>query len=201
MGAEALTRVFLEQKCRFTLPGADWKWIDLRCHRGIHGLNLVRAENNLGYFIFLDEITAPQAGQIDLDFQEFAKVFEKNLSDWSEITKRDGRFVTYRIEKHTGRSVTYLDVPAYQTESMLPDGRTTATRVFIANGFEYTMGILGVKEPIENDPIFETLLKGLEFTAPPDAEAIDPPQPAADIQSFQSSCRIRGPSIRHNSQG
>jgi hypothetical protein len=146
MAAEEAARTFPVQKCRFTLPGPDWTWIDKEVPNV-----LFMAGNTKGFVINLATVRTPDPVQIN---EPFAKEFEESLYQPGQIEKRGGRFVTFR------------GLPSYQAEGILADGRTSATRVFTANGFVYHLTLLGAKEPIEKDPAFETLMQGFEFTAP-----------------------------------
>jgi hypothetical protein len=113
-----------------------------------------------GFIINLSTVTTPKAVRID---ERFAKGLEESFYESGKIEKRAGRFVELR------------GLPRYQAEGILADGRTSATRVFTAHGLVYHLTLLGAKEPIEDDPAFETLMRGFDFTTPPEPE----PKPAA----------------------
>ncbi len=151
MAAEETTRTFPAQKCRFTLPGPDWTWID----KQVPNL-LFMAGNTKGFVINPSTVSTPAPVQVD---EQFAKGFEKSFYQPGQIEKRGGRFVTFR------------GLPSYQAEGILADGRTSATRVFTAHGLVYHLTLLGAKEPVEDDPAFEKLMQGFEFTAPPEQDA------------------------------
>ncbi len=149
--AEEPMRVFPAQKCRFTLPVPDWTWIDMQAPN-----ILFVAGNTKGFVINLTTVSVPVTAQIN---EQFVKEFEKSFYSPGQIEKRAGRFVTFR------------GLPSYQAEGILADGRTTATRVFKAHGLSYNLSLIGAKEPVEDDPQFEKLMQGFEFTVPPEQEA------------------------------
>jgi hypothetical protein len=145
---EEATRTFPAQKCRFTLPGPDWTWSDENAPNRIF-----LAKDKKGFVITLAAVASP--GRVQMN-EQFARGFENDFYKApSPFKKRSGRFVTY------------LGLPAYQTEAMFPDGRTTAVRVFAAHGLLYNLSLIGRKEPIEDDPAFETIMQGFSFTVPP----------------------------------
>jgi hypothetical protein len=151
MAADESTRTFTAQKCRFTLPGADWTWIDTP------GPDLVfMARNTTGFVINLAAKSAPQPAQVD---QQFVNGFEKKFYQTGGLKKRGGQFLTYR------------GLPTYQATGTVADGITSSTRVFFAHGLGYVLTVLGEKEPVEDDPIFEKLMEGFEFTAQPQPPA------------------------------
>jgi hypothetical protein len=71
MAAEESTRTFPAQKCRFTLPGPDWTWID----KQVPNL-LVMAGNTKGFVINLSTVSTPTPAQVD---EQFVKGFEKSF--------------------------------------------------------------------------------------------------------------------------
>src|SRR5262249_49730184 len=50
---------------------------------------------------------------------------------------------------------------------VLPDGRTTVSRCFLAHQMAYQIVIIGGKEPVEEDPDFDAIMDGFAFTVPP----------------------------------
>jgi hypothetical protein len=164
MAGEETVRTFPAQKCRFTLPGMGWTWIDKQAPN-----TLFMAENTKGFIITLSTVNAPTPERVD---EQFAKGFEKTFYQPGQLEKRSGRFVTFR------------GLPSYQAEGTLTDGRTTASRVFTAHNFVYTLSLIGTKEPVEDDPEFEKLMQGFEFTASPEqqvsAQSGGQTQPAPD---------------------
>lgn len=148
--AEETTLTFPMQKCRFTLPGPDWTWLDKQPPKV-----LFIAGNSKGLLIDLN--TMAWAQPIRMSDQSPDDI-ERFIYKPGEIQKRGGRFVTF-----LGRS-------CYQLEAIVPDGRTVVTRIFAAHGFIYYLSILGTKEPVEADPEFETTMRGFDFTIPPEPE-------------------------------
>jgi hypothetical protein len=151
LAADEATRTFPAQKCRYTLPGPDWTWSDEKAPNRIF-----LARDTKGFVITLATLT--QAAPVQVN-EQFVQGFEKSFYKAASLKKRSGRFVTF------------LGVRGYQTESLLPDGRTSATRVFAAHGLMYNLVLIGAKEPIENDPSFEKIMHGFSFTVPPAPDA------------------------------
>ena len=149
--AEEATRTFPAQKCRFTLPGPDWSWSDEKAPNRVF-----LARSTKGFAITLATVKTPDPVQVN---EQFAKGFEESFYQDRQAKKRGGRFITF------------LGLPSYQTESLLvANGRTLATRVFAAHGFVYNLSLVGAKEPIEDDPAFETLMQAFSFTVPPEQD-------------------------------
>lgn len=151
--ADEPIRTFATQKCRYTLPGPGWSWIN-----NAPPNLLFAAGNDKGFVLNLSVMNAGKVERVD---EAFAAGFEKSYYQSGQATKRGRRFGTFRGQ------------PYFQTEAKLPDGSTGATRVFISHGLGYTLTLLGGTDPIENDPAFETIMLGFDFTTPP-------PQPAAN---------------------
>jgi hypothetical protein len=142
-----LTRGFQEQKCQYTLIGDDWTW------REPAQLPIVfSAENKKGTIVVLVIDRVPLNTQLT---QALAEKAEASTYADPKTTKRGGRFITFQGQ------------PSYQAESRLANGNTMACRIFLANGFAYTLGVVGGKDPVENEPDFEKIMSGFAFTEPP----------------------------------
>jgi hypothetical protein len=157
--ADEPTRTFAEQKCRYTLPGPDWSWVDQQTPSVLFMANDAR-----GYVVNLSFGRLPQPSTLN---QSFVNGFEKSFYPTSKMTKRGGRLITF------------LGQPCYQAESSLADGRTSALRLVLAHGNAYTLGLIGSDKPVESEPDFEAVMNGLSFTEPPapETEPIPPQQP------------------------
>jgi hypothetical protein len=138
------TRVFPAHKCRYTLPGKDWFWVEQTASPV-----LFRAENFMGYAVALS--AAPVPPHITLN-QQFAEKLEKEFFGSSDMKKRGGRFVVFN------------GLSCYQSEAVAPDGRTAVCRIFLANGFGYNLEVVGTKDPVELSPNFEKIMNGFGFT-------------------------------------
>jgi hypothetical protein len=163
LAGEEAVRSFPTQKCSFKLPGPDWAWIDKQLPNG-----LFMAANSKGFIITLSISVAPVPIRVN---EKFAEDVEKTMYQPGQIEKRGGRFITFR------------GLPCYQAEGIVADGRTTATRLFSANGYVYHLSLLGSKEPVEKDPGFERFMEGFEFTAPPEQPAQGSPSGESRTQT------------------
>jgi hypothetical protein len=143
-------RTFPDFGCRYTLPSDSWSWCDQPRPN-----MLFMAQDSRGLVIFLSYLRLPRPTDLD---QKFADGFEKTFYSAGHMTKRSGRFTTFR------------GVPCYQTEGTFVDGRTTATRVFLAHGVAYHLSLLGTDKPIEQDADFDPIMNGFSFTTPPAPE-------------------------------
>jgi hypothetical protein len=148
LAADEATRTFAAQKCRFTLPGPDWKWSEKATPN-----SLFFAVNTKGFVVTLSVVESPKIWNIgDLSVKDFEKTF----------------YVPGKLSKQAGRFITFRGLQCYQLESSLADGRTGATRILFANKSMYNLSLIGSKDPIEADPAFETILNGFDFTVPPE---------------------------------
>ncbi len=156
LAADEATRTFPALKCRYTLPGPDWSWLEA----GSPSIHFM-ARNKTGFVVNMTTYSAIMLDKVKVKFvtvdQQFGEVFEQShFAESPQLEKRGGRLLTFR------------SVPSYQVECKVPDGRTVVTRAFIAHGIIYEMNIVGGQEPVEKDPAFETIVHGFDFTAPPE---------------------------------
>jgi len=86
-------------------------------------------------------------------------------------------YETGELRKRGGRFLTVFGVPGYQAEGVRADGRTTATRTFVAHGMVYGITVVGGQAPVEQAPEFEKVMGSFAFTEPP-APAPGPGSPA-----------------------
>ena len=146
LSARETVKTFEEYQCRYTLPGDDWSWMQLR-----PGMNaIVAARNRDGLVLALTVLPAPASHVVDAKFAS-------EMDEWAagkKLTKRDGRITTFR------------GLPCYQLEAM-HNARTTVFRAIVANGFHYQLELAGDPEPVEKRPDFEKIMNGFEFTSPP----------------------------------
>jgi hypothetical protein len=157
---DEVTRVFPEFKCQYTLPGKGWNWVEADSPG-----SLLFAEGPKGFVVSLAvaRVAGLRAGQLDV------KAYEEELYATEQLRKRGGQFLTFK------------GLPCYQAEGLSADGRTTATRAFVAHGLVYNLGVVGGKHAVERDPEFKKILGGFAFTeappqgAPPETGPADPP--------------------------
>jgi hypothetical protein len=146
---EAATKTFPEKKCRYTLPGPDWTWVDVKAPDA-----LCLARDDKGFVVTLSAL-AEKAAINDA----FVRGFEKGFLKSPNYRKRGG----HRLD--------FLGLPAYQLEVATNDGHTLTSRVFMAHDIGYIINCIGNADPVENDPRFEKMLAGFAFTVPPDLAA------------------------------
>jgi hypothetical protein len=151
IAADETTRTFAAQNCRFTLPGPDWKWSDKETPKLVF-----MALNSKGFVINLAVLETPITVELN---DQFVKGFEKSVYGSSQLTKRTGEYIAFRGLK------------CYQLLSTLADGRTRATRVLVANKRLYNLNLVGLKEPIEAEPAFESIMSGFDFIVPPEQDS------------------------------
>ena len=144
---------FTEEKFRYTLPGPKWSW----SVRPLEGATCA-AVNQLGFVVTIGVTKLPRPVPID---EEAAKDLEKDFLSTvgNQFKKRGGRFTTFR------------GLRCYQLEGSHVDGQTTATPFFSANSLLYSINVFGGEDPVEDNPEFEKILNGFEFTEPPVAKS------------------------------
>src|SRR5262245_46962499 len=143
------TRTFETEKCKYTLSGADWSWVDSQA-TGV----LCMAKDRTGGAVIFGVQNLPQPMPLT---QEFVDGFEKGYYSSASM----------RAKKRGGRFGTFQGLPSYQTEATLDDAKTSAGRVVLANGRGYIVTVVGGKEPVELNSTFETIMNGFAFTEPP----------------------------------
>ncbi len=156
--AEERTRHFPAANCRYTLPGDGWSWAD----PPEGGKIVFAATAPSGAMVMLSVLESPPSAHMD---QRFADNIDKGL------------VIPGKLEKRGGRLAIFLGLPCYQVEGRMFDGRTTASRVFLANGRGYHLWVVGGKAPVEQSPEFEAILGGFAFDSPPTPP---PPGPSPD---------------------
>ncbi|MFL5338785.1 MAG: hypothetical protein ACJ8F7_01345 [Gemmataceae bacterium] len=144
--ADDRTRTFAAAKCRYTLPGPEWKW-----SQPGKPSQLFTATCPKGLVVYLSVVSVPTS-RLD---SGLVQNLEQGFYGSGQATKRGGRFVTIQ-----GSSW-------YQIEATLADGRTVACRTFVSKGLSYTLGIVGGRQPVEQDPEFETIHGGFSIIEPP----------------------------------
>ena len=144
---EERTRTFPELKCRFTLPNSDWEWVEME---HVH----FAAVNSAGISVRLTASHHPgvEVGKI------FANSFDKEFFIPGERERRGGEFITF------------LGLPCYEVRGRLKDSTSSSMRIFAAHGYIYNVIVMGSSEPVENDPAYQEVLRGFEFTSPPEAK-------------------------------
>jgi hypothetical protein len=148
--ANGLTRTFVDKNCSYTLPGEDWFWLDSKTPNA-----LCAATDSKGHIVTVTFVQGAQTTPFS------AEEYEKGLYSGApgQLKKRGGHVTTLH-----GRQ-------CYQAESVFADGRTMARRALLVNGSCYSVGVIGGKQPVEQDPDFEMIMNGFAFTEPPDAPA------------------------------
>ncbi len=129
--ADSPTREFPELKCRYTLAGKDWKWQEPAMPTCVFS-----AIDKHGDLFALSCSRVPPSTRMN---QELAGGFEQALNRMSngQLRKRGGRFVIFK------------GLPCYQSEGIYPDGRTTVSRLFLANDIAFHLLFIGGKAPVE----------------------------------------------------
>jgi hypothetical protein len=151
--AAAQTRYFSAQKCQFTLPAGRWSWTDQPLPD-----TFFAAESAAGLVVRAS--CAPAAAWRQMN-ESAAKDFESSLVQGSggQLKKRGAVYVQFH------------GLSCYQVAGVYADGRTTASRCFLAHGLAYHILVVGGKEPVEQDPDFDKIMDGFAFTEPPLAPA------------------------------
>jgi hypothetical protein len=142
------TREFSKYKCRYTLPGPNWEWLEIKEPSVVFA-----ARDDTGFVLILNAGTI--APNITMT-KEFLAGVDKGVTKSNLVKKRsDSRF-------------TFKGVPCYQLEMLLAnEGKTAASRVFLANGFSYSLQLIGKDAPVERSPIFPIAMNKFEFTQKP----------------------------------
>jgi hypothetical protein len=141
-------KTFPVSKCRYTLPGKDWSWVEPVPAAEF----LCVAESRDGLTLMLMVLHAPTGSVVDADV---SAGFDEGFAAAAGARKRGGRFSTFK------------GLPCYESEWVLKGQCTLASRVVIANGFAYQLQLLGNADPVEQRPDFEAIMNGFEFTSPP----------------------------------
>ncbi len=144
--AEEQTRSFDAYKCKFTLPGPNWKWTEDATPGRVF-----MAENDKGWFVVLGCSQQPKGQELS---QRFVTGVEEIAFSPPQFIKTGGRFITYR------------GVKAYQAEGLRDDKWTGAVRIFFANGFLYQIVVMGENQ-IEKSPEFEAVMNSFNFIETP----------------------------------
>jgi hypothetical protein len=148
VSAADAVKTFPVSKCRYTLPGKGWSWVEpvpdasyvcVACH-----------EDGLGFGLLV--ASAPTGARIDA---KAAAHFDK------------GAYATGGVRKRGGRITTFKGLPCYESEWVHDDQQTVAVRVIVANGYLYQLQLRGNADPVEKRPDFEAIMDGFEFTSPP----------------------------------
>lgn len=141
-------REFAGQKCRFTLPGDEWKWLEPPMPMSIFSAT----DANGRVFAFCCGQIPPET-MLD---QSFAAQIEQAVvqKSFGKLQKRGGHFVIFQ------------GLSCYQFEGRYADGQTTVSRFFLAHGLVYHLSLIGDKEPVELQPDFEKIMSGFELTEP-----------------------------------
>ena len=153
---EANTRTFAPQKCRFTLPGPDWRWIENKDPNA-----LCFAGNKDSIVVTLSAL--PDSSPMN---EAFAAGFETGFLKSSGFKKRSGGFVDYR------------GLRCYQLVSTLPDNRVMYSRVVLgawtrlcAQSFEFSAPARAPNRPHWSRAAAR---RGCRFRLRPDAEFLVP---------------------------
>src|SRR5580700_10343063 len=91
--ADERTREFPAYKCRYTLPGEDWYWIDFAEAKKPPKSIFTAGTKKKGLALTLTYDRATRAERMD---QKFSVGFEKGFYAAGPVTKRGGRFVSFQ---------------------------------------------------------------------------------------------------------
>ena len=145
--AQEPVRHFPQFHCRYTLPGEGWTWLDVQ-----DGKALFLAQRDDGIVVTLGATKAPRSMQFDSKF----------LSDAKKACILPGK-----VEMRNERTLEFLGLPCYQIGCQMPDGRTSASRAFLAHGNYYHVGVVGDLDPVESRSDFESIMGGFAFDVDP----------------------------------
>jgi hypothetical protein len=151
---EERTRTFEAQKCRYTLPGPAWSWLDDQKPENM----LCMTRNTNGFVISLSAVATSDGPEKN---EQYGKEFEKSLYKSGQF-EAGGQFYD---------PVAVRFVPAYPTRMRLSDGRKALLLVFTSRGFHYHMTLIGGKEKTEVDRELPTMVQGFDFTVPDERSA------------------------------
>jgi hypothetical protein len=142
------SKTFPDYRCKYTLPGKDWTWVDLESGSVL----TCKARNRDGLLLSLAVKHAIAGEVIDA---RYAERYDEELA-------ADGR-----RKKRAGRVTTFRGLPCYESEWLVNGGNSAAHRVVIADGWRYHLMLVGKGDPVERRRDFEAIMNGFEFTSPP----------------------------------
>ena len=151
------SKSFPEARCKFTLPGPDWDWLDPDLAPKGAGQPLAFAANQkgLGYLLVCSPLRK--------DEKPTALAFESFEAGFLEKSK---------VKKLAGKESTFRGIATYQFEVELPGGATASLRIMYANNSFYLMqasNSIGALTAAEADAIF----RGFDFTGTPESVMIE----------------------------
>jgi hypothetical protein len=129
--AQERSKEFPDLKCRYTLPGEDWKWTEPT------GRANVFMATDGSHVVTLASMQIPASTKLD---ESFIEGFEKPMYQPGKFKRRGGRMRMF------------LGFPCYQFEFEYGAGQMGAGRVLLANGRSYQLMVLGDKAPVEHEP-------------------------------------------------
>jgi hypothetical protein len=156
------TREFPSQKCRYTLPGKEWKWMDQPLPDSIF---MATSKAGLVITFRCDRV------------EDWKSLDRSTVADFEQAMNRS---TEGRLKKRGGRFIIFLGLSCYQFEGVYADGRTIASRLILANGLAYHIMVAGDQNPVEQRPEFEKIISGFQFT--------DAPLVTTTSQSAAPSC-------------
>jgi hypothetical protein len=146
------TRTFPDAQCSYTLPGADWEWLNPGALPHLGGKNIAFARNRSGMSFVL----------MFLRLEPGEKV-QSNAYESYEI----GFFRSSPGKKLGSRHLSFKTVPSYQLEVQLPKGHCSAVRVLYANERFYYLQVNKAFGPLGPESETEPLFQGFDFLGQP----------------------------------
>ena len=146
----ARTREFKEYRCRLTLPGPRFQWLD---HTKIPDCVAVfgDASGTLGLTMAVQK--NPEGAVVN---ESFVKAFDKGAIQPGVTSKISGRIGRFR------------GVPCYQLHARYEeDGSIGTMRVFPANGYIYVLVLTGSNLPISERNKLGSIFSAFEFVGEP----------------------------------
>ena len=143
------SRTFSSFRCSYTLPGANWEWVDET--RIPNGLFVARDDS--GIVLMLLAGAAPPGAAVT---NEFMVGVERGILKGGVATIRAKRTIQF---KSLACQQLELDFSTLKKRAV--------ARVFVANGFVYQLQLLGAEIPNESSPELSKIMNGFEFLTKP----------------------------------
>jgi len=171
--AKERSKEFPDLKCRYTLAGEDWKWMD-----SPGAANIFMATDG-SHVVTLASMQIPASNKLD---ESFIEGFEKSMY-------QSGKF-----KRQGGRMRKFLGFPCYQFEFEYAASQMGAGRVLLANGKSYQLMVLGNKAPVEHEPDFEKIMGGFALIGAqmPISKSADATPQSEAMQGVLEVSRIMG---------
>jgi hypothetical protein len=143
------TKEFPDLKCKLTLPSSDFLWLD---NKMVPDSKAV-LRNNSGIVMLLMVFKIPFGQSIN---ESFIKDFDSDFCQGGRASKISGGMITFK------------NAPCYQLLFRMKQGDSCGVgRIFLANGYVYSLQVVGGEELIKNKAEWEKLFSAFEFTSSP----------------------------------